>query len=136
VVSLTLRPLYLRNPLVRRLGGPQSRFIRYIEVKILAPTRIRTPCPLVLQPVASRYSDCAFPALIINNSNYSNIGDDSSSSSGSSCGRSSNSSRSSRRITIAIGMPNLEAYHYKHGGLLLSNSRVRFLPNIWNLKYH
>jgi hypothetical protein len=30
---------------------------RYIEVKIFYPTGTRTPTPLVVQPVASRYTD-------------------------------------------------------------------------------
>jgi hypothetical protein len=45
VVSFTPLPLYLRYPLTRRLGGPQSRYGPYGEVKILYPTRTRTPNP-------------------------------------------------------------------------------------------
>jgi hypothetical protein len=45
----------------RRLGGPQSQSGRHGEVKILDPTGIRTP--LVVQPVVSRYTDYAIPAL-------------------------------------------------------------------------
>jgi hypothetical protein len=41
----------------RRLGGPQSRSGRYGEVKIFYPTGTLTPSPLVVQPVASRYTD-------------------------------------------------------------------------------
>jgi hypothetical protein len=41
----------------RRLGGPQSRSGRYGEVKIFDPTGTRTSAPLVVQPVASRYTD-------------------------------------------------------------------------------
>jgi hypothetical protein len=41
-------------PFYRRLGGPQSR---YGEVNISDPTGTRTPAPLVVQPVASRYTD-------------------------------------------------------------------------------
>jgi hypothetical protein len=41
----------------RRLGGPQSRSGRYGEVKIFYPTGTRTPAPLIVQPVASRYTD-------------------------------------------------------------------------------
>jgi hypothetical protein len=44
------------------LGGPQSRSGRYGEVKIFDPTGTRTPAPLVVQPVASRYTDWAIPA--------------------------------------------------------------------------
>jgi hypothetical protein len=46
----------------RRLGGPQSRSGRYGEEKIFDPTGTRTPTPLVVQPVASRYTDWAIPA--------------------------------------------------------------------------
>jgi hypothetical protein len=49
-------------PLYRRLGGPQSRSGQHGEVKILYPTGTRTPTSVV-QPVASRYTDCAIPAL-------------------------------------------------------------------------
>jgi hypothetical protein len=65
VVSFTPRPLYPpgRSPrylLYRRLGGPQSRSGQHGEVKILDPTGTRTPTSVV-QPVASRYTDCAIP---------------------------------------------------------------------------
>jgi hypothetical protein len=43
-------------PCYRRLGGPQSRSGRYGEVKIFYPTGTRTPAPVVVQPVASRYT--------------------------------------------------------------------------------
>jgi hypothetical protein len=46
-----------RYPFYRRLGGPQSRSRRFEEVKIFDPTGTRTPVPLVVQPVASRYTD-------------------------------------------------------------------------------
>jgi hypothetical protein len=36
-------------------------------MKIFYPTGTRTPAPLVVQPVASRYNDCAIPALEGNN---------------------------------------------------------------------
>jgi hypothetical protein len=49
-------------PMDRRLGGPQSRSGRFGKEKILHPTRIRTPTPSVVQPVASRYIDYAIPA--------------------------------------------------------------------------
>jgi hypothetical protein len=45
-----------------RLGGPQSRPGQYGEVKIFDPTGTRTPAPLVVQPVTSRYTDWAIPA--------------------------------------------------------------------------
>jgi hypothetical protein len=69
VVSFTPRPLYPRErapryPLYRRLGGPQSRSGQHGEVKILDPTGIRTSTSQVVQPVASRYTDCSIPALI------------------------------------------------------------------------
>jgi hypothetical protein len=51
-----------RYPFYRRLGGPQSRSGRYGEVKIFDPTGTRTPAPLVVQPVASRYTDWAIQA--------------------------------------------------------------------------
>jgi hypothetical protein len=47
-----------RYPFYRRLGGPQSRCGRHGEV----PTGTQTPSPLVVQPVASRYTDWAIPA--------------------------------------------------------------------------
>jgi hypothetical protein len=46
----------------RRLGGPQNRSGRYGEVKNFDPTGTRTPAPLVVQPVASRYTDWAISA--------------------------------------------------------------------------
>jgi hypothetical protein len=52
-----------RYPLDRKLGGSQSRHGRYGEVKILNPTGTRTPNPLVVQPIASRNTDCATAAL-------------------------------------------------------------------------
>jgi hypothetical protein len=63
VVNFTPRPLYPRGkspryPLDRRLRGPQSRSGRFGEEKILDPTGIR-----IVQPVASRYTDYAIPAL-------------------------------------------------------------------------
>jgi hypothetical protein len=63
-VNLTPRPLYPRGkcpryPLERRLGGPQRRSARFGEVKILTPTGDLS----VVQPVASRYTDYATPAL-------------------------------------------------------------------------
>jgi hypothetical protein len=52
-LPLRKRPWY---PFYMRLGGPQSRSGRYGEVKIFYPTGTRTPAPLVVQPVASRYT--------------------------------------------------------------------------------
>jgi hypothetical protein len=49
--------------LYRRLGGPQSQSGRHGEVKILASHRDLNSDPLVVQPIASRYTDCAIPAL-------------------------------------------------------------------------
>jgi hypothetical protein len=46
-----------RYPFYRRLGGPQSRSGRYGKVKICYPTETRTPAPLVVQPIASHYTD-------------------------------------------------------------------------------
>jgi hypothetical protein len=63
VVSFTPRPLYPRYPPDRGLGGLQNRSALRGEVKILAPTGTQKSEPLVVQPVASRYTDCAIPAL-------------------------------------------------------------------------
>jgi hypothetical protein len=47
-----------RYPFYRRLGESQSRSERYGEVKNFYRTGTRTPAhPLVVQPVASRYTD-------------------------------------------------------------------------------
>jgi hypothetical protein len=47
----------------RRLGGPQSRSGRNGEMKIFCPTGTRTPASfLIVQPVASRYTEWAIPA--------------------------------------------------------------------------
>jgi hypothetical protein len=62
VVSFTPLPLYPRYPFYRMLGGPQSQSGRYGEVKMFVPTGTRTPASLVVQPVASRYTDWTMPA--------------------------------------------------------------------------
>jgi hypothetical protein len=49
-------------PFYRRLGGPQSRSARNGEVKIFYPTG--TPPPLVVQPIASRYTNWAILVLL------------------------------------------------------------------------
>jgi hypothetical protein len=46
-----------RYPFYRRFGGPQSRSGRYGEVKMFDPTGTQIPALLVVQPVASRYTD-------------------------------------------------------------------------------
>jgi hypothetical protein len=52
-----------RYPFYRRLGGPQSRSGRYGEVKIFFTVPgFELPLSLVVQPVASRYTDWAIPA--------------------------------------------------------------------------
>jgi hypothetical protein len=51
-----------RYPFYRRLGGPQTRSGRYGEVKIFTLPRLEFPLPLIVQPVASRYTDWAIPA--------------------------------------------------------------------------
>jgi hypothetical protein len=50
-----------RYPLERTLSGQQNRSGLREEEKILDPTGTRIPTPLV-QPVASRYADCAISA--------------------------------------------------------------------------
>jgi hypothetical protein len=67
VVSFMPRPLYPRGkspryPLDRRLAEPQSRSGRRGEEKILDPTPDSNSDPLVVQPVTSRYTDCAILA--------------------------------------------------------------------------
>jgi hypothetical protein len=44
-------------PSERRLGEPHSRYGRRGEENILDPTRTRTLFPLVVYPIASRYTD-------------------------------------------------------------------------------
>jgi hypothetical protein len=64
-------------PLDRSLGEPQSQSGPLGEEKILTPIGTRTPTPSVVQPVASRYTNCAIPVLKIslvrfwNGSNHS-----------------------------------------------------------------
>jgi hypothetical protein len=55
---VALTPGKNRYPLCRRLGGPQDRSGRVR--KISPPPGFD---PLTVQPVASRYTDCAIPAL-------------------------------------------------------------------------
>jgi hypothetical protein len=59
MVSFTLRPLYPRDPLVSKLGGPEIPSGGRGEEKNLAPTGTRNPTPSDVQPVASRYTACA-----------------------------------------------------------------------------
>jgi hypothetical protein len=68
VVSFTPRPLYHRGKshrytLKRRLGEPQSLSERHEEVKILRPHQDTNSNPSVVQPVATRYTDCAIPVV-------------------------------------------------------------------------
>jgi hypothetical protein len=58
VVSFTPRLLYLRYPLDRRLGEPQSRSGQRGEEKVLHPTGTGTPNPRSPSP----YADYAMPA--------------------------------------------------------------------------
>jgi hypothetical protein len=51
-----------RHTLDRRLRGSKSRSGRYREIKILDLSGARTPTTVV-QPVASRYTECAKVAL-------------------------------------------------------------------------
>jgi hypothetical protein len=47
-----------RYPFYRRLGGPQSRSGRYGEVKFFFTLPgFELPLPLIVQPIASRYTD-------------------------------------------------------------------------------
>jgi hypothetical protein len=80
MVSFAPRPLYPRRkntryPLYRRLDRPQSRSGRRREEKILDPIGTRTPTLSVVQPVASRYTNCPIPAPFYNGIfvNYQNI---------------------------------------------------------------
>jgi hypothetical protein len=50
-----------RYPFYRRLGGPQSRSGLYGEAKIFTLSGLELPLPLIVQPVASRYTDWAIP---------------------------------------------------------------------------
>jgi hypothetical protein len=62
VVSFTPRPLYFQGkspwyPLDRRLGGPGTVLNTVVKRKILGFRRISNPRPLIVQPVAQRYTD-------------------------------------------------------------------------------
>jgi hypothetical protein len=46
-----------RYPFYRRLGGPQSRSGRYGKVKFFTLLGLELPLPLVVQPIASHYTD-------------------------------------------------------------------------------
>jgi hypothetical protein len=59
--ALTPREIVPNTRLDRRLGGPQSRFGRRGENCL--PYRDSNSEPSVVQPVASRYTECATPAL-------------------------------------------------------------------------
>jgi hypothetical protein len=68
VVSFKLQPPYSRGkspwyPLDRRQGGPQSRSRRRGENSWLH--RNSNSNPLTVQPVASRYTDCAIPPSLL-----------------------------------------------------------------------
>ena len=52
-----LPPVKSRYPLYRRLGGPQGRSVRVRKISLPPGFGPRT-----VQPVASRYTDCAIPA--------------------------------------------------------------------------
>jgi hypothetical protein len=71
VVSFMPLPLYPRGknplyPLDGRLSAPQNRSGLRGEEKILDPTGTLNSDPLLVQLVASRYTDCAIPALRMN----------------------------------------------------------------------
>jgi hypothetical protein len=69
VVSFTPRSLYprVRSPWypLDRLGESQNRSGRHGEVEMLDPHRDSNSDPSVVQPVASPYTDCTFPAHVI-----------------------------------------------------------------------
>jgi hypothetical protein len=50
----------------RRLGGPQNRSGQIGEEKILDHAGTRIPTPLIVQPVASGYTDYVIPTIIEN----------------------------------------------------------------------
>jgi hypothetical protein len=67
VVSFTPRPLYPRGkspwfPLDKRLGGPQNWSGRLGEEKILDRIGAQNSNSSVIQPIASRYTNCAILA--------------------------------------------------------------------------
>jgi hypothetical protein len=72
-VSFTLRSLYPRYPLDRRLDGSQSQSGRYGEEKMFHLTETRTATPSVVQLVASHYTDCANVALTLHQVSIINI---------------------------------------------------------------
>jgi hypothetical protein len=65
VVSFMPWPLYPRYPLYRRLGGPQSRSGRHGELKILDPTRTRTPITLLPSPFCNSFYLSAQSTLLV-----------------------------------------------------------------------
>jgi hypothetical protein len=70
VVSFTPRSLYPRGrtpryPLDRRLSGPQSRFGRRGEEKILDPTGTRTPTPQSLYRLRWRMVPTFFTVVLV-----------------------------------------------------------------------
>jgi hypothetical protein len=50
----------------RRLGGAHNRSGRLGDENILDPTGAGTPAPSAVQPVTSRYTDCAIPTPFVN----------------------------------------------------------------------
>jgi len=56
-----LPPVNTRNPLYRRLGGPQGRSGRVRKISL--PPEFD---PRIVQPVASRYTDWDIPAHLCN----------------------------------------------------------------------
>jgi hypothetical protein len=75
MVSFKPRPIYSRGrappppyPLDRWLGWTQNRPGRYGEMRFLYPAETRTATPSVVQPVASRYTDCDTAAVLENKS--------------------------------------------------------------------
>ena len=58
-----------RYPLYGRLGGPQGRSGRVRKISLPPGFDLRT-----VQPVASRYTDCAIPALSVKSTRPKYIG--------------------------------------------------------------
>lgn len=66
MVSFTPRPLYLRYPLYRRLGGPESYCVDVMEKrKFLALARNRTLTTRSSSPYPGQYTDFLYKFITI-----------------------------------------------------------------------